>query len=103
MGFRRLRIWPRSASRVARNASSPGSRPVCSWATGARTAATLRVPETLDEQMFPHSGRGGEEAYGHGNGGLLDRLTHHGHIFEMNGESDRLRESMKREKSRKSQ
>lgn len=26
---------------------------------------------------------------------LLDRLTHHCHIFEMNGESDRFRQSMK--------
>jgi DNA replication protein DnaC len=26
---------------------------------------------------------------------LLDRLTHHCHIFEMNGESYRFRESMK--------
>jgi DNA replication protein DnaC len=34
---------------------------------------------------------------------LLDRLTHHCHIFEMNGESYRFRESMKQRKSRKSQ
>ena len=27
---------------------------------------------------------------------LLDRLTHHCHIFEMNGESYRFRESMKK-------
>ena len=31
---------------------------------------------------------------------LLDRLTHHCHIFEMNGESYRFRESMKSKKSR---
>ena len=34
---------------------------------------------------------------------LLDRLTHHCHIFEMNGESDRFRESMKAKKSRKAE
>jgi DNA replication protein DnaC len=33
---------------------------------------------------------------------LLDRLTHHCHIFEMNGESYRFRESMKQKKGRKS-
>ena len=33
---------------------------------------------------------------------LLDRLTHRCHIFEMNGESYRFRESMKAKKSRKS-
>jgi hypothetical protein len=32
---------------------------------------------------------------------LLDRLTHRCHIFEMNGESCRFRESMKRKKNRK--
>jgi DNA replication protein DnaC len=32
---------------------------------------------------------------------LLDRLTHHCHIFEMNGESYRFRESMKAKKGRK--
>ncbi len=32
---------------------------------------------------------------------LLDRLTHRCHIFEMNGESYRFRESMKSKKSRK--
>ena len=31
---------------------------------------------------------------------LLDRLTHHCHIFEMNGESYRVRESMKAKKGR---
>jgi IstB-like ATP binding protein len=30
---------------------------------------------------------------------LLDRLTHHCHIFEMNGESYRFRESVKKSKS----
>jgi len=34
---------------------------------------------------------------------LLDRLTHRCHIFEMNGESYRFRESMKSKKSRKSE
>jgi DNA replication protein DnaC len=34
---------------------------------------------------------------------LLDRLTHRCHIFEMNGESYRFRESMKQKKGRKSQ
>jgi len=34
---------------------------------------------------------------------LLDRLTHHGHIVEMNGESYRFRESMKAKKGRKSE
>src|SRR3954451_18352917 len=34
---------------------------------------------------------------------LLDRLTHHCHIFEMNGESYRFRESMKTKKGRKSE
>ena len=29
---------------------------------------------------------------------LLDRLTHHCHIFEMNGESYRFRESMKKKR-----
>ena len=29
---------------------------------------------------------------------LLDRLTHHSEIFEMNGESFRFKESMKQEK-----
>ena len=33
---------------------------------------------------------------------LLDRLTHRCHIFEMNGESYRFRESMKAQKGRKS-
>ena len=33
---------------------------------------------------------------------LLDRLTHRCHIFEMNGESFRFRESMKNKKSKKS-
>jgi len=32
---------------------------------------------------------------------LLDRLTHHCHFFEVNGESYRLRESMKAKKGRK--
>jgi len=34
---------------------------------------------------------------------LLDRLTHKCHIFEMNGESFRFRESMKNKKSKKSE
>lgn len=34
---------------------------------------------------------------------LLDRLTHNCHIFEMNGESFRFRESMKNKKSKKSE
>ena len=34
-------------------------------------------------------------------GALLDRLTHHVHILEMNGESYRLNQSRKRQKSRK--
>jgi DNA replication protein DnaC len=34
---------------------------------------------------------------------LLDRLTHHCHILEMNGESYRFRESMKAKKSRKAE
>ena len=34
---------------------------------------------------------------------LLDRLTHHCHIFEMNGESYRFRESMKNKKGKKSE
>jgi DNA replication protein DnaC len=34
---------------------------------------------------------------------LLDRLTHHCHIFEMNGESYRFRESMKSKKGRKTE
>jgi len=34
---------------------------------------------------------------------LLDRVTHHCHIFEMNGESYRFRESMKSKKSKKSE
>src|SRR5580704_16904151 len=34
---------------------------------------------------------------------LLDRLTHKCHIFEMNGESYRFRESMKAKKSTKSE
>jgi len=32
---------------------------------------------------------------------LLDRLTHRCHIFEMNGESFRFRESMKSKKAKK--
>ncbi|WP_074308829.1 ATP-binding protein [Singulisphaera sp. GP187] len=32
---------------------------------------------------------------------LLDRLTHHCHIFELNGESCRFRDSMKAKKERK--
>ena len=34
---------------------------------------------------------------------LLDRLTHHCHILEMNGESYRFRESMKAKKGRKAE
>jgi DNA replication protein DnaC len=34
---------------------------------------------------------------------LLDRLTHHCHILEMNGESYRFRESMKSKKGRKAE
>src|SRR5512135_2126314 len=34
---------------------------------------------------------------------LRDRLTHHCHIFEMNGESYRFRESMKSKKGRKAE
>ena len=34
---------------------------------------------------------------------LLDRLTHQCHIFKMNGESYRFRESMNARKSRKSE
>jgi DNA replication protein DnaC len=34
---------------------------------------------------------------------LLDRLTHRCHIFEMNGESYRFRESMKTKKSKKTE
>ena len=34
-------------------------------------------------------------------GALLDRLTHHVHILEMNGESYRLNQSQKRRKSPK--
>ncbi len=33
----------------------------------------------------------------------LDRLTHRCHIFEMNGESFRFRESMKTKKNRKAE
>ena len=34
---------------------------------------------------------------------LLDRLTHHCHIFEMNGESYRFRESVTKAKDQKGQ
>jgi hypothetical protein len=34
---------------------------------------------------------------------LVDRLTHHCHIFEMNGEIYRFRESMKAKKNRNSE
>ena len=34
---------------------------------------------------------------------LLDRLTHRSHIFEMNGESYRFRESMKTKKNQKAE
>jgi len=34
---------------------------------------------------------------------LLDRLTHHCHILEMNAESYRFRESMKARKGRKAE
>ena len=34
---------------------------------------------------------------------LLDRITHRCHIFEMNGESYRFRESMKAKKGRKAE
>jgi DNA replication protein DnaC len=34
---------------------------------------------------------------------ILDRLTHHAHIFEMNGESYRFRKSMKSKKGRKAE
>jgi len=34
---------------------------------------------------------------------LLDRLTHHSHIFDMNGESYRFRESMNKRKPRKAE
>ena len=34
-------------------------------------------------------------------GALLDCLTHHVHILEMNGESFRFRESMKSKRSKK--
>jgi len=36
-------------------------------------------------------------------GALLDRLTHHCYIFDMNGESYRFRESMKTKKGRKAE
>lgn len=34
---------------------------------------------------------------------ILDRLTHHSHIFDMNGESYRFRESMNKRKARKAE
>ncbi len=39
--------------------------------------------------------------YGTPTGALLDRLTHHVHILEMNGESYRLAESRHRRKKSK--
>ncbi|MBI1324760.1 hypothetical protein GC170_16460 [bacterium] len=34
---------------------------------------------------------------------ILDLLTHHSHIFDMNGESYRFRESMNKRKGRKAE
>jgi DNA replication protein DnaC len=55
---------------------------------------TTNLPFGEGNQIFP-----GERM----TAALWDRLTHRGHIFEMNGESRRFRESMKSKKNRKSE
>ena len=59
---------------------------------GARLLVTSNLPFDEWTEIF------GSERL---TGALLDRLTHHVHILEMNGESYRLNQSQKRRKSPK--